>query len=79
MNINEEQFVNTLKRVVKDEVDYIKDNMATRKQVEDLNESVDDLAKKVDSYLNDEWSAHLHDTHPRLENRLSQIERKLNH
>lgn len=77
MNFTVKQFESSLRRVIKDEVNYLKDNMSTKKQVEDLTVTVDGLTKKVDSYLTQEWSTHLHDAHPRLENRLNQIEKKL--
>ena len=77
MDITIKQFKQTLRRVVKDEINPIENKMATKKQVEGLTVSVDGLAKTVDSYLNKEWNVHLHDIHPRLDNRLTQIERKL--
>ena len=73
MNVTPKQFEQTLRRVIKDETGHL----ATKGQVDDLTTSVDGLAQKVDSYLNKEWNTHLHDAHPRLENRLSRIERKL--
>ena len=71
MNFTVKQFENSLKRVIKDELDPIKASMATKQQVDDLTVSVDGLTSKVDSFLDKEWRVHLHDTHPRIEKRLS--------
>ena len=75
MNITIKQFEASLKRIIKDETR----NLATKKQLDDVNESlttsIDGLAKRVDSFLSVEWKTHLYDTHPRLEKRLTKIEK----
>lgn len=77
MNLTVKQFESSLKRIFKDEVHNIIVNMATKKQVNDLTVSVDGLAARVDSFLDKEWKTHLHYTHPRIEKRLTKIEKKL--
>lgn len=77
MNFTVKQFESSLRRVVRDEVAPLKANMATKKQVDDLTISVDGITKMFDSFLNTEWQTHLHDVHPRLEKRLTKIEKKL--
>ncbi len=73
MNLTVKQFENSLRRIIKNETSHL----ATKKQVDDLIITVDGLAYKVDSFLNKEWITHVHDTHPRIDNRLNRLEKKL--
>lgn len=77
MDLTAKQFESILGRVVDDKLVPIIENMATKKQVEDLITTVDDLAYKVDSFLTKEWHVHLHAAHPRIERRLKRLEKKL--
>jgi hypothetical protein len=75
MALTPEQLKNVLTEVLRDEMPSqlqpLKDDLA------DVKGALGELAAKVDSYLGQEWNAHLHDTHPRLIARVDAIEKKL--
>ena len=74
MTLAPKQFEEILERVV---VQRIESKMATKAQVDALTASVENLAHKVQSYLDEQWNFHLHDAHPRLEARVERLEKKL--
>ena len=73
MNFTVKQFESSLRRVIKDETR----NFVTKKEFNTLVVSVDSLTKTINSFFNVEWKTHLHYTHPRIEKRLTKIEKKL--
>jgi hypothetical protein len=74
MTLTPKQLEEILQRVV---VERIESRMATKEQLDELTASVENLAHKVQSYLDEEWHVHLHDAHARLDARLERVEKKL--
>lgn len=72
MTITPEQFEEILQRIVHHETR----RLATKKTVQAFITSIDELALKVDSYIEKEWNVHRGFEHPNLETRIRILERK---
>jgi len=75
MDLTPKQFESILKSVLADELP--RHLMPLKDNIENLTTTVDGLAKKVDSYLTQEWTVHIHQAHPDLTKRIKACERKL--
>jgi len=73
MRITPEQFEDLLYEIVREETR----RLATKQAVGALSNAVDGLAKRLTSFLDEEWVVHRNSIHESLEKRLSEVEKTL--
>ncbi len=73
MRITPEQFEEMLYDIVRDETR----RLATKQAVGALSNAVDGLARRLGSFLDEEWIVHQRSAHESLEKRLRAVEKRL--
>lgn len=71
------QFATIVQKVVREENQHLITREEFSESHDTLTTAVDKLTKMVESYLKQEWNVHIHASHPRLESRITALERKV--